>query len=144
VSSSPVAQPSSRRLDQWLWVARFVKSRSLASRLCMAGAVTLNGVMVRKASHAIRVGDIVVVPQGVLLRTIRVKALGWRRGPPSEARLLYDETAAPVNVRELTPSWKRLLDEGEITIAQPSAPSPERKLESSNMGIVIEPQRLFT
>jgi ribosome-associated heat shock protein Hsp15 len=112
VSSSPVAQPSSRRLDQWLWVARFVKSRSLASRLCMAGAVTLNGMMVTKASHAIRVGDVIVMAQGVLLRTIRVKALGWRRGPPSEARLLYDETAAPVHIRELTPSWKPLLDEG--------------------------------
>jgi ribosomal 50S subunit-recycling heat shock protein len=67
--------------------------------------------MVRKASHAICVGDVVVVPQGVLLRTIRVKGLGWRRGPPSEARLLYDETAAPVHVRELAPSWKPLLDE---------------------------------
>ena len=106
-----MAQSSSRRLDQWLWVARFVKSRSLASRLCTAGAVTLNGVMVRKASHAIRVGDVIVVPQGVLLRTIRVKALGCRRGPPSAARLLYDETAFPVYVRELTPSWQPLLDE---------------------------------
>ena len=27
------------RLDQWLWFARFVKSRSLAARLCAAGAV---------------------------------------------------------------------------------------------------------
>jgi len=77
----------------------------------MAGAVTLNGVMVRKASHAIRIGDVIVLPQGVLLRTIRVKALGWRRGPPAEARLLYDETASPVYVRELTPSWQPLLDE---------------------------------
>jgi ribosome-associated heat shock protein Hsp15 len=110
--SRPGAQTFSRRLDQWLWVARFVKSRSLASRLCMARAVRLNGMIVRKGSHAIRVGDVVVVPQGVLLRTIRVKALGWRRGPPAEARLLYDETAAPVYVRELTPSWKPLLDEG--------------------------------
>jgi ribosome-associated heat shock protein Hsp15 len=111
VRRGPVAQSSSRRLDQWLWVARFVKSRSRASRLCTAGAVTLNGVTVRKASHAIRVGDVVVVSQGTLLRTIRIKALGWRRGSPSEARLLYDETAAPVYVRELTPSWKPLLDE---------------------------------
>jgi ribosome-associated heat shock protein Hsp15 len=76
----------------------------------MTGAVRLNGVMV-KASHAIRVGDVVVVTQGILLRTIRVKALGWRRGPPSEARLLYDEAAAPAYVRELNPSWKPLLDE---------------------------------
>jgi ribosome-associated heat shock protein Hsp15 len=110
-----VTQSSKRRLDQWLWLARFVKSRSLASRLCVAGAVTLNGMIVRKASHAIRVGDIVVVPQGFLMRTIRIKALGGRRGPPSQARLLYDETAAPVHVRDLTLTWKPLLVDERAT-----------------------------
>lgn len=115
MSGGSVAQSSNQRLDRWLWVARFVKSRSLGSRLCIAGAVTLNGMTVRKASHAIRVGDIVVVPQGFLIRTIRVKALGGRRGPPSEARLLYDETAAPVHVKELILSWKSLLADERAT-----------------------------
>ena len=115
MSGGPVTQSSKRRLDQWLWLARFVKSRSLASRLCVAGAVTLNGMIVRKASHAIRVGDIVVVPQGFLIRTIRVKALGGQRGPPSQARLLYDETAAPVHVRDLTLTWKPLLVDERAT-----------------------------
>ena len=91
-SGSP--EPASRRLDQWLWFARFAKSRSLASRLCTAGAIILNGVVVRKARHLIRIGDIIVVPQGVVSRTIRVKALGSRRGPSSEAQLLYEEAAA--------------------------------------------------
>jgi ribosome-associated heat shock protein Hsp15 len=102
-------QPTRRRLDQWLWVARFVKSRSLAARMCTAGAVTLNGARVRKANQAIRVGDVVVLPQGVLLRTIRVKALGGRRGPFAEARLLYDETAAPEHIRTSTLPWNPLL-----------------------------------
>jgi ribosomal 50S subunit-recycling heat shock protein len=70
---------------------------------------------VRKASHAIRVGDIVVLPQGFLIRTIRVKALGGRRGPPSEARLLYDETAAPVHVKEFALSWEPLLADERAT-----------------------------
>jgi ribosome-associated heat shock protein Hsp15 len=109
LSSAGAAQFSGRRLDQWLWAARFVRSRSLATRLCAAGVVTLNGIRVRKANHTIRVGDIVVVPQGVLLRTVRVKALGGRRGPFSEAQLLYDEAAAPVHTKELDPSWKPLL-----------------------------------
>ena len=115
MSGGSLAQSSNQRLDRWLWVARFVKSRSLASRLCMAGTVTLNGVTVRKASHTIRVGDIVVVPQGFLIRRIRVKALGGRRGPPSEARLLYDETAAPVHVKEFALSWKPLLADERAT-----------------------------
>ena len=103
--------PTSRRLDQWLWFARFAKSRSLASRLCTAGTIILNGIVVRKARHLIRIGDIIVVPQGVLSRTIRVKALGSRRGPSSEAQLLYEEAAAPAGVFELDPPWRPLLAE---------------------------------
>ncbi len=101
--------PASRRLDQWLWFARFVKSRSLAGRLCAAGAVTVNGVAVRKANHAIRAGDVLVVPQGAFFRTVQVLALGERRGPASEARLMYEETAVPVRLAELAPAWMPLL-----------------------------------
>ena len=34
-----ISDKAGRRLDQWLWFARFAKSRSLAARLCVAGAV---------------------------------------------------------------------------------------------------------
>jgi ribosome-associated heat shock protein Hsp15 len=111
LSRTGSSERTSRRLDQWLWFARFAKSRSLASRLCTAGTIILNGVVVRKARHLIRIGDIIVVPQGVLSRTIRVKALGSRRGPSSEAQLLYEEAAAPAGVFELDPPWRPLLAE---------------------------------
>jgi ribosome-associated heat shock protein Hsp15 len=101
--------PANRRLDQWLWFARFVKSRSLAARLCSAGAVTVNGLTVRKANHMIRIGDTIAVPQCAFCRTIRVLALGARRGPAAEARLLYEETAAPVHRSEPDPAWTPLL-----------------------------------
>lgn len=109
MSGSGSPAPTSRRLDQWLWFARFAKSRSLASRLCTAGAIILNGVVVRKARHLIRIGDIIVIPQGVVSRTIRVKALGLRRGPSSEAQLLYEEAAAPTGASEFYPPWRPLL-----------------------------------
>lgn len=109
MSGSGSLSPTSRRLDQWLWFARFAKSRSLASRHCTAGAIILNGVVVRKARHLIRIGDIIVVPQGVLSRTIRVKALGSRRGPSSEAQLLYEEAAAPAGELDPDPPWRPLL-----------------------------------
>ena len=109
MSRSGSLSPTSRRLDQWLWFARFAKSRSLASRHCTAGAIILNGVVVRKARHLIRIGDIIVVPQGVLSRTIRVKALGSRRGPSSEAQLLYEEAAAPAGELDPDPPWRPLL-----------------------------------
>jgi ribosome-associated heat shock protein Hsp15 len=102
-------EPTSRRLDQWLWFARFAKSRSAASSLCTSGAILLNGAVAGKASHLIRAGDIIVVPKRGLCRTVRVKALGWRRGPSMEAQLLYEEAATPIFVSELDPPWKPLL-----------------------------------
>jgi ribosome-associated heat shock protein Hsp15 len=96
-----------RRLDQWLWFARFVKSRSLAARLCAAGAVAVNGTAVQAASHSVRIGDIIVVSQGPYRRTVRVLVLGLRRGPAAEARALYEESDAPV--RRSEPAWAPLL-----------------------------------
>ena len=100
---------ASRRLDQWLWFARFVKSRSLAARLCVTGAVTVNGMAVRKPNHMLRIGDILAAPQGAFCRTVRVLSLGTRRGPASEARKLYEESAAPVHLSDLMPAWTPLL-----------------------------------
>jgi ribosome-associated heat shock protein Hsp15 len=101
------------RLDQWLWFARFVKSRSLAARLCAAGAVTINGRAVTKPNQTLRVGDIVKLPQGGWQRTVRVLALGVRRGPANEARLLYEEAAAALRLSTVPSEWIPLLDPGE-------------------------------
>ncbi len=104
---------ASRRLDQWLWFARFAKSRSLAARLCAAGAVAVNGAVVAKANHGLRAGDTVTVPQGPWQRTVRVVGLGDRRGPASEARALFEETVA-IRRADLAPQWEPLLaDDGE-------------------------------
>jgi ribosome-associated heat shock protein Hsp15 len=105
----PSPKTSSLRLDQWLWYARFVKSRSRAARLCTAGVVTVNGIAVKKAHYAIRDGDIVVVPHGVLARTVLVKALGERRGPSSEAQSLYVDVGTPVRISRPSPAWMPLL-----------------------------------
>ena len=125
--------PPTRRLDQWLWFARFVKTRSLAARLCSAQAVTVNGVIIRKANHTVRIGDTVIVPQGAFCRTVRVLELGVRRGPAAEARLLYEEIAVPVHRSKPAPTWRLLLiddeDLGEVHgtgTDPPLRPSEER------------------
>jgi len=100
------------RLDQWLWFARLAKSRSLAARLCAAGAISLNGTTVAKPNQTVRIGDFVVVPQGGVQHTVRVLALGVRRGPASEARALYQETAS-ARLRDMDPIWVPLLDESD-------------------------------
>jgi ribosome-associated heat shock protein Hsp15 len=99
----------SRRIDLWLWYARFAKTRSLAARLCDAGAVAVNGDIVGKA-RMVRVGDAVSVPQGRLRRTVAIRALGERRGPAAEARLLYEETSPPEPLVEPA-AWEPLLQE---------------------------------
>jgi ribosome-associated heat shock protein Hsp15 len=100
--------PATRRLDQWLWFARFVKTRSLAARLCTGGAVSVNGEKTRKASHAIRPGDFLGLRLGKARRTIRILALGDRRGPAPAARALYEE----IEVEERpAPEWVPLLEE---------------------------------
>ena len=97
------------RIDQWLWFARLAKTRSLAGKLCAASAVSINGTAVVKANQAVRVGDIIAVPQGGWRRTVRVLALGIRRGPAVEARLLYEETAEPARLAE-NAIWEPLLE----------------------------------
>ena len=109
------------RLDQWLWFARFVKTRSLGARLCAAGAVAINGVPVKKPNQGVRVGDIVVLAQGGWQLTVRVLALGSRRGPATEARSLYEEAAAATPLSDLAPAWAPLLAEDD----PPPAPSPD-------------------
>jgi ribosome-associated heat shock protein Hsp15 len=104
---------SSRRLDQWLWFARLAKTRSLAARLCSAGTVRLNGFPLSKPNRMLRIGDVVAVPQGAYWRTVRVLALGSRRGPANEARRLYEEVAPPTRLADLRPAWEPLLIGGD-------------------------------
>jgi ribosome-associated heat shock protein Hsp15 len=98
------------RMDQWLWFARFAKSRSLAARLCTAGAVSVNGTAAKKPNQTVRVGDVVVVAQSGWQRTVRVLGLGIRRGPAVEARTLYEEAAAALRLRDTVPEWIPLLE----------------------------------
>jgi ribosome-associated heat shock protein Hsp15 len=116
------------RLDQWLWFARFVKSRSLAARLCAAGAVAINGIPVKKPNQSVRIGDVVVLPQGGWQRTVRVLALGSHRGPAIEARLLYEEAAAALRLRDLMPGWEPLLQEEMVEDPARAAPSGDFSL----------------
>jgi ribosome-associated heat shock protein Hsp15 len=116
-SDRGISAAESRRLDQWLWFARLVKSRSLAARLCTAGAITVNQVTIRKANHMVRIGDTIAVPQGTFRRSVRLLGLGVRRGPAAEARRLYEEIAAPVHRSKLIPAWTPLLaeEDGALT-----------------------------
>ncbi|MDP6572108.1 MAG: RNA-binding S4 domain-containing protein [Rhodospirillales bacterium] len=84
-----------RRLDKWLWFARFFKSRSLATRFCAAGRLRINNKPVSKPHYALKTGDVLTFPLGPHVRIIQVAALGQRRGPAPEARTLYEDLDPP-------------------------------------------------
>ena len=97
------------RFDKWLWQARFAKTRSLAARLVEDGAATLDGRRV-KPHYPARVGDRVTIRLGSLHRTVEIRALGARRGPAAEARLLYEELMPPVVAATPAP-WQPLIED---------------------------------
>lgn len=79
-----------QRLDAWLWRARFFKTRNLANAVVAKGRVRLNGERVAKASRQVRSGDVLTFAQGGDVRIVRVIDFAERRGPASEARMLYE------------------------------------------------------
>jgi len=80
------------RLDKFLWHARLCKTRP---------------------AQPVRVGDLLVVSHGGWRRQIEILGLGERRGPASEAQLLYRETAAPTRLTPVDPGWTALLAEDD-------------------------------
>jgi ribosome-associated heat shock protein Hsp15 len=80
-----------QRLDKWLWCARFLKSRGLASKLLAGGRLRLSGKVINKAHQLVRSGDVLTFPQGPFIRVVKVLYLAERRGPSPEAQLLYED-----------------------------------------------------
>jgi len=89
----------SLRLDKWLWFARFCKTRSLATAMCRTGQVRINKVPVRKSNQSVRAGDVLTFSLGERIRVIRILALASRRGPATEAALLYEDISPPMPPR---------------------------------------------
>jgi len=91
--SGPEASDDACRADVWLWRARFFKTRSMAARFVDEGRVRLTRAgqesRLDKPARPVKVGDNLVFALGGRLTAVRVEAMGVRRGPPAEARMLY-------------------------------------------------------
>ncbi|TCV80242.1 RNA-binding S4 domain-containing protein [Sulfurirhabdus autotrophica] len=87
------------RIDKWLWAARFFKTRSIAADAVAGGKVKVNGERV-KAAKAVKVDDELSIHIGPYEFIVRVSGLSGKRGPASEAMLLYEETAGSQAARE--------------------------------------------
>jgi ribosome-associated heat shock protein Hsp15 len=84
-----------QRIDKWLWFARVVKTRTLAQKLAVSGRVRVNREKNDSSSRLVKVGDTLTVTLEAAVRVLRVVSPGVRRGPPAEARLLYEDLSPP-------------------------------------------------
>ncbi|MGZ0656202.1 RNA-binding S4 domain-containing protein (plasmid) [Coraliomargarita sp. W4R53] len=78
MTCSLTSNPSSERLDRWLWAVRIYKTRSDAAEACRGSAVRLNGT-IAKPSSKVRIGDTIVARTKALTRTLRVLGLTENR-----------------------------------------------------------------
>ena len=117
-----------RRLDKWLWAARFFKTRGLAQRAIAAGQVKLNDDRVKPA-HELRVGDSVFLKKKDFEWKVNVQALSEKRGPAEVARKLYEETAASRAERERRIDLRRFGAEPSATLKGRPTKKDRRRLE---------------
>jgi ribosome-associated heat shock protein Hsp15 len=105
------------RLDKWLWAARFYKTRGLSCEEIDKGRVLVNGQSAKPAKE-VKVGDMLAIRNGPVLRTVTVKALSGVRGPAPVAALLYEETPESLAQRQAAAEQRRLAPEPAHTITQ--------------------------
>lgn len=89
------ADPSRIRIDKWLWHARLFKTRVLAAETVAKGRVRINGQKTDKPGRAVGPGDVLTLIWGDQPRVLRLRAIGTRRGPATEAATLYEDLAPP-------------------------------------------------
>ena len=116
------ADASTVRLDKWLWAARFFKTRALAATAVNGGKVRQSGQRARP-SRPVRIGDSYEIQRGFERYEIIVTALSARRGPASEAALLYRETEDSIERRAADAEKRRLAQ-----MQRPRSPTrPDKK-----------------
>jgi ribosome-associated heat shock protein Hsp15 len=68
-----------------------MRARSDCAALVARGSTRINRQQTDKPHARLRIGDVLTVPVHGSVRVVRVLALAARRGPATEARLLYEE-----------------------------------------------------
>lgn len=95
------------RADQWLWAARFFKTRSLAKQAIDGGKIEVNGARCKPAK-ILHVGDRVTVSRGSERMEVEVLLLSDKRGPATVAQGLYAESEESRARREAEREARRL------------------------------------
>ncbi|MGX9461394.1 ribosome-associated heat shock protein Hsp15 [Shewanella sp. A14] len=95
------------RLDKWLWVARFYKTRAIAKDMINGGKVHYNGQRTKSSKNA-EVGAKIRLRQGHDDREIIIIQLSSHRQSASVAQTLYEETPESISKRISNAEARRL------------------------------------
>ena len=82
-----------------------MKIRAGCARWVADGSVRINRQPTDKPHARLRCGDVLTLRLRDDVRVVRVLALATRRGPPAEARMLYEEVAEPACVGDETAAY---------------------------------------
>ncbi len=120
---TPDNTTSPLRLDKWLWVCRFYKTRSLAKDMIEGGKVQYNGQRC-KASKTVDIGATIKLTQGTDERVVLVKGLSEQRLSAPLAQQLYEETAESLKIRAERAELRKL----NLLFAPHPEQKPDKKM----------------
>ena len=108
------AAQSKLRIDKWLWYARVLKTRTLAASCVKSGKVRVNQEKISSPSRGVSPGDVLTITLERQIKVLEIVAPGTRRGPASEAQLLYNDLSpAPARRDPLSrPAKQAVREEG--------------------------------
>jgi ribosome-associated heat shock protein Hsp15 len=108
-------EPEAVRIDRYIWAIRLCKTRSLATEICRAGHVKINGTSVKPA-HLIRKGDRIVVTHGDRVHDVEVTGLLSTRVSAEVAARCYADHSPPLPSRDfVAPPFIREASAGRPT-----------------------------
>jgi ribosome-associated heat shock protein Hsp15 len=120
-NKAPDSEVERVRLDQWLWAARFYRTRAMAKNAIDGGKVQIGGVKA-KASRAVHPGDVILMTRPFFHMEVKVTGLSANRGSATSAQTLYEESADSINARMRAIAARRLERAGLV----PPAGRPEK------------------
>ena len=116
------------RLDQWLWAARFYKTRSLSKTAINSGKVKVNGKSC-KPSKEIVISDEVLIRAKHFQKTVIVSFLSNIRQNATLASKLYVETEESIDTRLREEALKKSSFDLRVNSVKPNK-KQRRQLDS--------------
>jgi ribosome-associated heat shock protein Hsp15 len=109
----------SQRIDKWLWHARFYKTRSIAQKQVATGKIRVDREKISSPSRKVSAGNVLTITRDRDIKIIEILGVADKRGPYSEAQLLYNDMSPPKPEKQkqeqTKESMSRIQSEGRPT-----------------------------